>query len=177
MMCPDFCLSHHRQHCLAHGDIAEEIGFKLVAYFVRAERSSPKPGDAETGVVDQHIDATVIAHDGVNHSRDGAEFGDVETAEVELVAHAGLLRGLLETPAAAQVAHGGNDLVAVLGKFNGGQQPDATGTSRNYCDFLITHGSPPNPSDRQRTAKWVRSCSRVCAGRIEYEKITGLRGC
>src|SRR6516164_11213723 len=166
--------AHHRQDGLAHGNIAEKVCFKLIANLTELQVFT-KPSHAESGVVDQHVDAPVVAYDAVHHPANGVEFGNVEAAEVEFVAHTPLLRGLVESFATAQVTHGGYDPISVLCKFNCCQQSDAAGASRNYRDSLITHSLPPNPSNRQRTAKWFHSRCQVCHASAEYEKITGLQ--
>ena len=67
-MCPDFWRRMTGKHGLAHGDVAEEVGLELLAEF--AERQVfAKAGDAESGIVDQHVDAAVVAHDAVDHAR------------------------------------------------------------------------------------------------------------
>jgi len=85
-----------------------------------------------------------------------------------------LLACFFEAAAAAEIALGGDNEVAVPGEFDGGQQTEAAVRSCNNCDFLVRHGSPTNPANRQRGAKWSHSRSEVCDARLEYEKIIGL---
>src|ERR1019366_7752293 len=154
-------VSHDGNHGLAHGDGPEEVGLELVADVGEREVFA-ESGDTESRVVDQHIDTAVVAHDGFDHAGKGIEFGYIHAANVEFLAHTGFGGGRLQLGGAAGVSHGGHHEVAMLGELNGCQQTDPAGTSRNYCDFLVTHGSPPNPSNRQPTAKWFHSHFPVC---------------
>ncbi len=69
--------------------------------------------DAESGVVDQHVDPPVVAHDFLNRSREAVELGDVEPPHLDFVGDARLPGCLLQASLAAQVAHGGDDPIAI----------------------------------------------------------------
>ena len=99
MMCPDFCLRITGRTALLMATLPK----KLVSNWWRISLSCEvfaESGDTESGIVDQHIDAAVVAHDGFDRAGKGIELGDVEAAQVELVAYAGFLGSLFEAAAA-----------------------------------------------------------------------------
>ncbi len=79
----------------------------------------------ETGIVQQQVNPDMIADDGLDRAWQRVEFGDVETTQVEPVAHASLMRCLLKTSTAFEVAHRSHNAVAVERQLDGGQQSNA----------------------------------------------------
>jgi len=130
---------HYRNHGLAEGDNAKEIGLELTAQFVERHVFG-KAAHAEARVVNQRIDTTVIAGDVVEDEGGLPELGHIEAAEIEAVADAGFLGGLVEASGAVEIAHGGDNLIAVARELNCREQADSAGTTCNYGDFLGNHG-------------------------------------
>ena len=75
--------AHGGQHGFSHGHRAEEIGLELAAEFFELDVFG-KSGDGESGVVDQNVQAAMVADNGVNERGKGIEVGDVERTDVEL---------------------------------------------------------------------------------------------
>ncbi len=82
----------------------------------------------------------MIADDGVNEGGQGIEVGYVERADIELRRETCGGRGLVETLAAAEVAHGGDNPESGPGQFDGGEQSEAAGRTSDESD-LVGHGS------------------------------------
>ena len=131
--------AHGGQHGFGHGDGAEEIGFELAAEFFELDIFG-ESGDRESGIVDQNVEAAVVADDGVDEAGERVEVGNVERADIELCRRH--LRRLRPDRGArgAQVAHGGDDAESGLGQFDGGEQSEAAGGAGDQSD-LVRHGS------------------------------------
>jgi hypothetical protein len=97
-------------------------------------------GDGESGVVDQDIQATVFADDGVNRAGKGIEVGDVKRADVKLAGDTCCSCGLIKSIAAAEVAHRGDDAESGPGQFYRGEQAEAAGGTGDESN-LVRHGS------------------------------------
>src|ERR1022692_4720549 len=140
MMCPDFCARMTGSTALVIATLPKKLvsswrrsssramssanpatlnaGFS-VAGFVESHVLG-KSRHAETGVVYQHVNPAVITDDGLHRARLRVEFRDVEPAQVEPVAHAGLMRCLLKTASAFEIAHSRHYAIAVERQLDGG---------------------------------------------------------
>src|SRR5579871_6298181 len=61
--------THDRQHSLAHSNGAEEIRFKLHPKLVERDVFN-ESGHREAGIIHQHIDPAVVAHNSIDTFRD-----------------------------------------------------------------------------------------------------------
>ena len=104
---------------------------KFVSIAVRArsiEKSSTRARQADTGVVDQHIDAPVSRQHGGDSSARRGIVGDVEGDDLHL--HICRLRCGLERRRLGRVAHRRHDGVTTLGERDGGVKPDSLRANR-----------------------------------------------
>ena len=67
--------------CLSESYLAEEVGFELQADFVQFHVFS-EARNCKAGIVDQHIDAAVIAHHLLDEARNGIEIRHIKSTNI-----------------------------------------------------------------------------------------------
>src|SRR5207245_3911613 len=98
-------LPHGGQHSLGHRDLTKEVGFKLQPDFFQRYIF----GEASHGkacIVNQHVDAAILADNFVGKAANGAELSDIETSHVKLIGKCGKSRVLHQPSAPSDDTHG-----------------------------------------------------------------------
>src|SRR5205085_1211391 len=103
--------AHDRQHRFSDCDLAEEVGFELAAQLVK-QQVFGKAGGGETGIVDQHVQTSVIAVGETDKFVQGIAVGNVEAAYFNSVADSGGGGSPVQALAAGGIAHAGDDAKA-----------------------------------------------------------------
>ena len=128
-------LPHYWENGFGEGDVAEEVSFELLPQFVELNVFG-ETRHSEAGVINQHIEATVIANKLLCKCGHGRELAYIQALDIELVAHSRGGCSLVETIAPPQIAHAGNDFETVIRQFDGGQQTDAAGGASDESNFV-----------------------------------------
>ena len=143
-------LAHDRQDGLGHGNGAKEVRFQLQPQFFQLDIFG-EARHRESGVIDQHVDASVIAHYGVYNSSDVPGVRNVKRADIDLIGDSRGCCGLVELCTAAEIAHRGNHVVSRTRQFDRREEPKAARTSSDEGD-LVSHrnnGLPHAIQDRE----------------------------
>ena len=131
--------THRGQRGLRHGDSAEEIGLELSPQFVELDVFG-KPGYGESRIVDENVQPSVVAYDGLDEALDGLEPGDVESANVDARGHSRRGDCLIQTLAPPHIAHGGHYAESGFRQFDRGQQSEAARCAGNQS-YFFRHGN------------------------------------
>ena len=126
-------LPHGGQHSLGHRDLTKEVGFKLQPDFFQRYIF----GEASHGkacIVNQHVDAAILADNFVGKAANGAELSDIETSHVKLIGNCGNSRGLLQPSAPPEVTHGSHHPESGLSELNRGEQSNSAGGAGYHCN-------------------------------------------
>ena len=74
--------AHDGQRGLRHGHLAEKVGLELPADLVEPEVFG-KSGNGKASIVDEDVEASVVADNSIDKARDGVEVGDIQLTNVD----------------------------------------------------------------------------------------------
>jgi hypothetical protein len=102
-----------------HSGRAEEVGFELPPQFLELNVFR------KSGIVDQHVAASVIARHDVYNDSDVQKFSDVERSGIDPVRHADLSRFLIGLCGRARTRRAATTAYPASRQFDGGEQSEA----------------------------------------------------
>ena len=126
--------AHDGHDGLGDGDVGEEIGLKLFAEFGKGNVFG-ESGGRESGVVDEDVNALMIANNVGEELRKECVVGDIETANFDAFGDAFAGGKFVESGAGGGIAHGGDDVEPAECEFHGGEHSDAAGGSGDESDL------------------------------------------
>ena len=139
MMWPERCCRITGRTAFVRATGPKKLGLELGAEFFEFNVLG-EASHGESGVVDEGIDAAIVADDGIDEVRDRRDLGYVEAAYVDPVGDSCGIRSFIEFCPAGQIAHGGDDFVASFAEFYGGEQAESAGGASEDSDF-VRHSS------------------------------------
>src|SRR5579871_3122703 len=140
--------THDRQHSLAHSNGAEEIRFKLHPKLVERDVFN-ESGHREAGIIHQHIDPAVVAHNSIDTFRDPFKLCHIQRSHINVSCDARRGRCGCQLLAPSQIPHRRHYTESGPRQFDCRQKSKSARRSRNHCDLVRHANGVP-----QRNGNW-----------------------